>query len=184
MKAVKTATIAMLATLALTPLAVSADTGLFFGGSLGAATLDEDFDGLGIDTDSTSFRLNVGWQFNDFFALEGGYHSFGKFDEKLDIGGLLSDVRIQADGFTLGATASIPMGDNFSLFGRGGAFFWDGDAKINNVSLARPEDENVYYGAGADFKVTDRLSLVGDWTRYELEDTESDVISLGFRYRF
>lgn len=184
MKANKTACIALLATLVLSPLAASADTGFFFGGSLGAATLDEDFDGLGIDTDSTSFRLNLGWQFNDFFAFEGGYHSFGKFDKDLDIGGILSDVRIEADGFTLGATASIPVGENFSLFGRAGAFFWEGDARINSVSLARPEDENVYYGAGADVKVTDRFSLVGDWTRYELEDTESDVISLGFRYRF
>ena len=184
MKTAKMVTIALLATTAFAPLAASADSGLFFGGSLGAATLDEDFDGLGIDTNSTSFRLNVGWQFNDFLAFEGGYHNFGNFDEVLDVGGVLSDVRVEADGFTLGATASIPVGDNFSLFGRAGAFFWDGDAEINKIVLARPEDENLYYGAGADFKVTDRFSLVGDWTRYELEDTESDVISLGFRYRF
>jgi hypothetical protein len=42
----------------------------------------------------------------------------------------------------------------------------------------------LYYGGGAKFAITDRLSLLGDWTRYELEDTESDVVSLGFTFRF
>jgi OOP family OmpA-OmpF porin len=184
MNTTNTTSIALLAILTFMPLAASADSGFYLGGSVGAATLDEDFDGLGIDTDSTSFRLTAGLQFNDFFAIEGGYHSFGKFRDKVDIGGLVNDLSIQADGFTLGANVSLPVSDSVSLFGRAGAFFWDGDAEINNISLARPEDDNLFYGAGADVMVTERLSLIGDWTRYELEDTESDVISLGFRYRF
>ena len=70
------------------------------------------------------------------------------------------------------------------MFGRAGAFFWDGDADINNVSQATPEDTNPYFGAGAKFAISDQFSLVGDWTRYELEDTESDVLSLGVTFRF
>ncbi len=184
MKYAKTASIALLATLALAPLTAFADSGFFIGGSVGSATLTEDFDGLGVDADSDSFRLTAGWQFNDYFALEGGYHSFGKFEESLDVGGNPVDIRLKADGFTLGATGSLPLGSSFSLFGRAGAFFWDGDAEINNVSQARPEDTNIYLGGGATVAVTERLRLVGDWTRYQLEDTESDVISLGFTYRF
>ena len=137
-----------------------------------------------MDTDSTSFRLNAGWQFSDVFFLEAGYHSFGTFDEELDIGGVLSDVSVEADGYTLGAALGFPLGENLSLFGRAGAFFWDANADVNNITLATPEDENLYYGAGADFKVSERLSLIGDWTRYELDETDSDVISIGIRYRF
>jgi len=178
------ATIALLAFLSLVPLTVSADSGFILGGSVGAATLDENFDGFGIDSDSTAFRLTAGWQFSDLFAFEGGYHSFGTFDETLDIGGLPSDVSVQADGFTLGATVGIPLGGNFSLFGRAGAFFWDGDAKVNEITLARPEEDNLYYGAGGDLMVSEQLSIVGDWTRYELDNIESDVISIGIRIRF
>ena len=180
----KTAALALVGAILLVPLTASAESGFFFGGSIGAATLDDTFDGFGVDTDSTSFRLNAGWQFSDSFALEAGYHDFGKFDEELDIGGVLSDVDLRADGYTLGLTAGIPMGQNLSLFGRAGAFIWEGEARLDGFSVEGFDDENLYYGGGASFKVSEQLSLIGDWTRYELDETESDVISIGFRYRF
>ncbi len=184
MKHLNKAAVAATTILALAPLTAIADSGFYLGGSVGSATLTGDFDGFDIDDDSTSFRLTAGWQVNDFFSLEGGYHNFGKLEQSFNVGGNPVDVRLKADGFTLGATGSVPLGQNFALFGRAGAFFWDGDAEINNISQARPEDTNLYFGGGAKVAISDRLSLVGDWTRYELEDTESDVISLGFTLGF
>ncbi len=184
MKHLSKAAVAATTILALAPLTAIAETGFYIGGSIGSASLTDDFGGFDVDADSTSFRLTAGWQFNDFFSLEGGYHNFGDFDQTFDVGGTPVDVSLKADGFTLGGTGNIPLGEKFALFGRAGAFFWDGDADINNVSQATPEDTNPYYGAGAKFALSDSFSLVGDWTRYELEDTESDVISLGFTYRF
>jgi OOP family OmpA-OmpF porin len=170
--------------LALSPLTALADSGFYVGGSVGSSSLSNDFDGFEVDTDSTAFRLIAGWQLNDFFSLEGGYHNFGELEQSFIDDGDPIDISLQADGFTLGGTGSIPLGETFALFGRAGAFFWDGDAEINDITEARPEDTNLYYGGGAKFAITDRFSLLGDWTRYELEDTESDVISLGFTYRF
>jgi OOP family OmpA-OmpF porin len=184
MKHLNKAAFAATTILALSPLTAIADGGFYVGGSLGSASLTEDFSGFAVDTDSTSFRLTAGWQFNDYFSLEGGYHNFGDFDQTFDVSGTPTEVSLTADGFTLGGTGSIPLGEKFALFGRAGAFFWDGDADINNVSQATPEDTNLYYGAGGKFALSDHFSLVGDWTRYELEDVESDVISLGFAYRF
>ncbi|MDH3665048.1 MAG: outer membrane beta-barrel protein, partial [Alphaproteobacteria bacterium] len=109
------AIIALVSTFVAAPLTAFADSGFFLGGSVGAATLDDDIDAFAIDTDSTSFRINAGWQFSDFFAIEAGYHDFGKFDEELDFGGVLSDVNLRADGYTLGAIAGIPLGSNLSL---------------------------------------------------------------------
>jgi len=63
-------------------------------------------------------------------------------------------------------------------------FFWNGDADINNVTVATPEDSNLYIGVGAGYAFTEKFSLTGDWTRYELEDTQSNVLSIGFEYRF
>ena len=184
MKHLNKAAFAATTILALAPLTAIADSGFYLGGSIGSSSLTDDFDGFDVDTDSISFRLTAGWQFNDFFSLEGGYHNFGKFEQSFDVAGNPVDVRLKADGFTLGATGSYPLGEKFALLGRAGAFFWDGDADINNVSQAQPEDTNLYYGGGAKYAISDRFSLLGDWTRYELEDTESDVISLGFTLGF
>lgn len=170
--------------LLLFPATIWAEPGLVIGGGVGAASLNEDFDGFNIDADSTAFRLTIGWQFNDHFSLEAGYHNFGRFEQSVDVAGTPVDVSLKADGFTLGANASLPLGERFSLFGRAGAFFWDGDADINGVSQARPEDTNLFLGIGLSYRLTEKLELTGDWSRYELEDTESDVATMGLRYRF
>ena len=176
--------LAVLAAMALMPAAALADNGFYLGGSVGSASLTENFDGFNVDADSTAWRFVAGWQFNEFVSLEGGYHNFGKFEDSFTADGEPVDLRLKADGFTLGGTLSLPVTRSLSLYGRGGAFFWDGDANVNSITEARPEDTNPYYGGGAKVAITERLDLVGDWTRYELESTNSDVISLGLTFRF
>lgn len=165
--------------LASSPLSALADGNFYLGASIGAASLNDDFDGFDIDSSSTAFRVVAGWQFNDYFSLEGGYHNFGEFEQRLDVGGEAADVSLKADGFLLGGTGSIPLGEKFALYARAGAFFWDGDADINNVTEARPENTNLYIGAGARFAFSDRFALVGDWVSYSLEDVQSGVTSVG-----
>lgn len=184
MKHAKTALFASLTMLTLAPLNAMAESGFYLGGSVGSVSFTDNFDALGIDTDSTSYRLIAGFQLNEFLSLEGGYHNFGDFEQRFDLLGEPINVRLKADGFTLGVTGSIPIGSGVALFGRAGGFFWDGDTGLGNVSRVRPEDANPYIGGGATVSFSEHLKLVGDWTRYEFAFTESDVISLGFTYRF
>jgi OOP family OmpA-OmpF porin len=169
---------------ALTPVTAFADSGLILAASVGSAELSEDFDGFDVDASSTAYRLTVGWRFSDYLAVEAGYHNFGDFDQTLDISGTPIDVSLKADGFTFGGVGSLPLGDRFGLFARAGAFFWDGDADINNVTQATPEDTNLYLGVGARLALTERLSLTADASRYDLDDTSSSVFSAGFDIRF
>ncbi len=169
---------------ALTPVTAFADSGLILAASVGSAELSEDFDGFDVDTSSTAYRLTVGWRFSDYLAVEAGYHNFGDFDQTFDISGTPIDVSLKADGFTFGGVGSLPLGDRFALFARAGAFFWDGDADINNVTQATPEDTNLYVGVGARLALTERLSLTADASRYDLDDTSSSVFSAGFDIRF
>lgn len=173
----------ILAALLLSPLA-QADTGLFVGASFGSSHLDEDFSGFSIDTDANAYRIVGGFQFGDYLGLEAGYHNFGDFAETVDLGGFTSLTEVTADGWTLGGTLGLPLNEQFSLYGRAGVFFWDADVEVDGFSINVPEDENPYYGGGARVDVTSQLSLIGDWTRYELDTIESDVISVGFQYRF
>ena len=62
--------------------------------------------------------------------------------------------------------------------------FFDGDSLIDTVPWSTRSYSNLYVGGGAEVEITEQLSLVGDWTRYELDDVDSDVISLGFEFRF
>ena len=162
------------------PMTAAADSGFFIGGSVGSATLTDDFDRVDVDADSSAFRLVFGYQFSDAFGLEAGYHRFGTFEENRDV-----LFELDADGTFVGANIGAPINESFRLFARGGAFFFDGDSLIDSVPWSSTRsDSNLYLGGGAEVEITEQLSLVGDWTRYELRDTESDVISLGFTLRF
>ena len=180
----KLAASTVLIAITLICFSAKAANGFYLGGSVGKANLDEDFDGLNIDSSSTSYGLVGGWRFNEHFALEGGYHDFGDFEENINIDGVASKVSLSADGFTLGAKGSIPVGQRFSLYGRAGWFFWAGDAEINNVSQATPEDGNLYLGAGISYAVNDRFNVTGDWVRYELDGASSGVFSMGVQFSF
>lgn len=210
MKIAKSVFATSLAALVFVSYAAFAENGLYVGGSVGSAKLSKDLGSFKIDTESKPYRFTIGLQLADFFALEAGYQNFGTFDDRFTVSGNPVDIGLKADGYTLGFTGSIPLSDRFSLFGRGGAFFWNGDALIDSALYGRvgaffwdedvylwedelyidstenavPGDTNAYFGGGVTMSVTDRLDLVGDWTRYNLETTRSDVFSLGFTYRF
>jgi OmpA-OmpF porin, OOP family len=166
------------------PLAAQAGPDAYVGGSIGNARLNDNFDGFGIDTDADAYRLFGGIQFSDTFGIEAGYQNFGDFTESVDLGGLLSRTDISGDGWTLGATLALPLSENLSLFGKGGVFFWDADIFIDGFSIETPGDDNPYYGGGLKLDLSERFSLTGDWTIYELDAVKTDVISLGFNYRF
>lgn len=161
-----------------------ADSGFFIAASVGSARLSDDFDGFDIDSSSTAYRLTAGWRFNEYLALEGGYHNFGRFDQTIDFEGSPAEVTLKADGFTLGGIGNLSLDERWSLFARFGAFFWDGDADLNNVSAATPEDTNLYLGAGARFALNEQLSLTADGSQYQLDDTSSSVLSVGIDLRF
>lgn len=161
-----------------------AESGFYVAGSIGSATLDEGFDDFRIDDDAESYRLLAGWQISDSFGIEAGYLDFGTFEERIDLGGTTALTEVSADGWTLGGTIAAPLSEQFSILGRAGVFVWDADVDVNGLRAAVDDDSNPYYGGGARFEVTPNFSLLGDWTRYELDDVDTDVISIGFQYRF
>lgn len=181
----KTTGLSMLLMLvAMSATRANADDGVFVSASVGSADLTENFDGFDVDADSTAWGLTIGWRFNTYFAVEGGYRNFGRFDQTFDIEGEPVDVSLKADGFVLGVIGSVPIGERFGVFAKAGSFFWDGDSEINSLTVATPGDTNLYFSAGASFILAERLSLSVDVARYDFEDTESDVVSLGVSYRF
>ncbi len=166
------------------PLTAQAHPDAYVGASIGNARLDDDFDGFGIDTDTNAYRLFGGIQLGKALGIEAGYLNFGDFTETVDLGGLLSRTDISGDGWTLGGTLSLPLSNNLSIFGKGGVFFWDADITIDGFSIDTPGDENPYWGGGLKLDLGDNFSLLGDWTVYEFDVLETDVISIGFNYRF
>ena len=160
------------------------DAGPYIGGALGRSYIDTDLGDFGFDSDDTAYKLFLGFGFSDYVRLEAGYVDLGSLQETLDFGVIgIERVGFGADGPTLGLELGLPLGQSFSITARGGVMFWEAQAGVGGFGF-RDKGEDPFYGIGLRYRMSPHVSLLGGAERYELEDLEVDVISLGVSFYF
>ena len=179
---IRKAAIALLTQILLMQVA-TADGNWYVGAALGSADFDDTVDGFQLDTGSTAMRFYGGYSFNEHFSVDAGYVDLGHFDAFIDSGGNPIQISEDADGFLFAATGSIPLSDRFSLYGRLGAFLWDGESLIGNVD-DNVSDVNAHLAAGIKAKVYKNLSVTVDWSRFDLDGTNADLLAIGLQLGF
>lgn len=195
-----------------TPISVMAqDSGLYIGinGGQARAKLDEKRivsdlleDGFTTteftnDDRHVSYKGFLGYEFNKYFALEGGYFDLGNFDfsaRTAPPGRLTGNIEL--DGFNLDAVLSWPLSDQFSIFGRVGANHakaTDRFAGTGAVNVLEPERNkratNLKAGVGLQFNFTPSFGMRLEAERYRVDDAvgnrgDIDVATIGLLYRF
>jgi len=148
---------------------------------------------------SNKWRLQLGYRFNDYFALEGGYIDLGqaKYNASYDSSGSAAG-KFRAGGPDLLALGMLPVARNLSLFGELGVV----DAKVKSqlaatAPAAAASDKysktevRPIYGVGAQYDLTDQLGLrvsyervTGLGDKHRLGDMDVDMYSAGIAYRF
>lgn len=191
--------------------ACAADPGWYAGvnGGQSEATIDNDRisdelrgDGLSIrsihdDDRDAGFKLFGGYQFNRYFAVEGGYFDLGKFGFKADTlppGTLSGDTRLR--GLNLDAVGTVPLIYDLSAFARIGvnvtqasdSFSGGGAVDVTNPSPSR-RATNFKVGAGLEYPLTRAIGLRFEVERYRVDDGignkgDIDLVSFGLLYRF
>lgn len=132
-------------------------------------------DVAGDDLDAHGMLALLGYQINEYLAVEGRYT------------GTLSDITINDIDYdrlmTNKALYLKPMYpvDNFAIYGLLGY----GQTVANNTS-----DEGFQYGAGATFEAMENVGLFVDYTRLyddsglDMGDTTLDSVNVGVTYNF
>lgn len=193
------------------PFAVADDAGWYLGANIGQSRAEIDDEKisnalLGAGFTSTSihdderelgYKLFGGYQFNRYFALEGGYFNLGKFDFRADTvptGSLRGDIELQ--GVNLDAVGILPFTDKFSAFGRVGVNYAEARDSFRGsgaVNVADPRsserDTNYKFGAGLQYAFTESLAMRVEAERYRINDARGDkgdvdLFSVGLLYRF
>jgi OOP family OmpA-OmpF porin len=193
------------------PMAVADDSGWYIGANAGQsrATIDNDritrnllgsgftTNALTNDDRSIGYKLYGGYQFNRYFALEGGYFNLGKFGYTAYTtpqGSLTGEIKLQ--GVNLDVVGLWPITDKFSLFGRVGVnyakaqdqFVGTGAVLVTNPSPSA-RDTNYKFGVGVQYALTESLDVRAEVERYRINDAvgnkgDIDLISAGLVYRF
>lgn len=201
-------------TVSAIPVAMAADdTGWYAGGNVGRSEANIDDQGIiqglqnnGFSTTSLledyrglGFKLFGGYQFNRYFALEGGYFDLGKFGFTAttvpngSLHNLTSFRGVNAD-----LVGILPITEKFSAFGRLGVNYAKTSSSLTSTGLINIPDPstnhsernaNYKFGVGLQYAVTPTLGLRAEAERYRVNDAagskgDIDLLSVGLLYRF
>ncbi|WP_411062869.1 outer membrane beta-barrel protein [Vibrio rotiferianus] len=173
----------------------------YIGASVGQAM----FNNSTISTSGSSYNLELeddeslvgkvfgGYQFNQYFALEGAIGGYDALDGSIVTVGDMRFIAIQPK-------AILPLSDRLSIFAKAGLSYFSAEfTLLSSIGYTTVSDEAVtgMYGLGAEFAVADnvRLHVEWDYMKPELDvlkvanmkatiDAEINVLSVGMSYHF
>ena len=203
--------------LAIPTGASAQDSPWYIGGSIGQSRVKLDTGGLSSDlaaagmantgfsaneTD-TGFKLFGGYRFHPNFAVEGGYAELGKFSASgtvttfnfVPIVPLPTKVTIEVgQGLHLAVVGNVPLANQFSVFGRLGAYNLRTEMKVTVAGISSSEsarNTGVLLGLGAGYDFTGNVGMRVEWEKFNKvgdkdKTGQGDVglLSVGLVYRF
>lgn len=143
-----------------------------------------DFAATSANTRTEGWKVYGGYQFNKYFALEGGYVNLNDMTART---GTVT-TNIDTDAWTLGAVLSYPVTDKISVMGKVGAAYMlaDVNMKAGAALTVRTGDDGYEpnYGLGVSYKVFDNLDLRAEWERFDRSNMNIDLVSAGLQMKF
>jgi len=193
------------------PMAVAQDSGMYLGASIGktranidderitSRMLEQGYSRISLgDLDrDTGYKVFVGYQFNKYIALEGGYFDLGRFGfwANTDPEGRL-EGKAYMRGLNLDAVLSLPITEKFSLFARAGvnranvqdSFVATGAVYVPESNPSKT-DTNYKFGGGLEYDFTKHFGVRAELERYRVNDAvgnkgDVDMGSVGVIFRF
>jgi OOP family OmpA-OmpF porin len=191
---------------------IAQEAGFFVEGALGRTKADlGNTSGWTINNKDTTFGANVGYMFNDYIGVEGGYRDLGDvsgsatgtfsgslYGKPLVGTGTLT-LNADGKGWTLGPRLNLPVNKDFSLNARLGWFMWEANSKATvnaaftwggTAYLANAQATNnqtgtdTYYGLGASYNINKQLAAGINYNQYKLDSVKVDTWDLSLKYRF
>lgn len=154
-----------------------------------------------VDRSDAMYRLYGGWRFHRYLAVELGYVDLGRYSMRTTASppGVL-DTSIKSEGADLSLVGMYPVWDRLQVFGRIGAFAartrasYSGSGSVEVIEGAGSQSRHsthAVYGLGVMYDFNQRLSLRGEWSRYDKlgsaltgGEFDASVWSAGLQWRF
>jgi len=153
---------------------------------------------VSVDDEDVGWKIFGGYQFNNFFALEGAYVDLGEIETEFqsstsDLTQLLNDTAevhpFLAEGWVLSIVGMVQPNPNWDLMAKIGAFIWEADVDVWEVASGQKvtlsdDGTDLMYGVGARFKPHPHWGGRAEWERYDIDGDWADFFSLGVEYDF
>jgi OOP family OmpA-OmpF porin len=170
-------------------------TGLY--GGLGAGRTDTDIGTAGIagskDRTDNAWKAFGGYQFNQNFAVEGGYADLGRASVVGTRGGVPASATLDSKVWQAAAVGSLPLSSNVALTGKLGIAYADTDTagSVGGTAFGGSDTKTApTYGLGLRYDFNKTLGVRGEWERFRLgsaglgSKNDSDLYSVNAVFRF
>ena len=156
--------------------AVSAHAQGFYGGaSLGNQSYPDSVNGNPTSGSALSGKVFGGYQVNPSFGVEAGVAELGAVNS--------GSGQVDSYGTYVDAVGSLPLSDQWSLLGRVG---------VAHMQINTPTGDDggngLKVGLGAEYALSKRMALRGEWERYQLPGFGStptaDQFTMGLKFGF
>jgi OOP family OmpA-OmpF porin len=157
------------------------------GATMGSFTTDER---------GTGYKLFVGKQLNQYFAIEGGYFDLGKFgfNSTTSGNGVLNGT-VGFRGANLDLVGQLPLSQRFSVYARAGMNYAKASPHFTGnrlfaVTNPNPSERklNAKVGLGLEYKFSEALAVRAEVERYRVNDAvgnrgDVDLASVNLVYK-
>ena len=137
------------------------------------------------DRRGDAIKLFGGYQFNEWFGVEGGYARLGSFSQSTTVGSATVKQDGSARSFFGAVTARTQLGESFSVHGRLGL----SSGKVSGTNLLPAGEEltgskrSVMFGVGAEYKLLPNVALTVDYDNFGKVSNKVKASTLGFGAR-
>jgi Outer membrane protein beta-barrel domain len=141
-------------------------------------------------TSNDAFKIEAGWRFLPFLALEADYLNFGSFHDSFVGTGSNGNYNLHVSGFAPFVIGTLPAGP-VELFAKAGYLYYDDDLKVNfnapgtNFIESDHDRSNFIYGGGIGVTLIGHLNLSAEYDQIRIVNArDSNAVWLGAAWRF
>lgn len=160
-------------------------SGVYVGAAYGATKIEGDSvdilesSGITVDDKDYAYKLTLGYDINQHFAVESFYMDAGDYDLSLpSVANGVSEI----SGYGAAGVVKWPFSDVFSVYGKLGLWNWDAETSIGSLST-KEDDTDGYGGVGAAYRMGN-FSLKAEYELYKVGDDDIWLLSAGVGYHF
>lgn len=142
------------------------------------------------DTDRYAGKALVGYRFNKYFGVEGGYVDVAKINATSTGPGGTISATARLRGGQLAAILWLPATENLALFGKLGAAALSTKYEQTGTADVKSTDIQTFFGLGLQYDFSQDFFGRAEYERYSMYgnyatgDISANVYSLGVGYKF
>ncbi len=147
-----------------------------------------------LDDTDTGWRIFLGYQFNENFGVGVSYLDLGTLDAAGTAFGGFTD-QIEATAIEAWVIGTMPINEQFSLFGTLGIFSWDQDVTYSDSFedfRGSADGEDFAFGFGVSYWLNADFGVHATWHRYANigdrnvtgHENDRDLIGVGIVFAF